>query len=56
MPNLDKTGPKGEGPLTGRKKGNCVDENTCCNGTRKKCCQTVNNDFYQNRMKRNNQD
>jgi hypothetical protein len=24
MPNRDRTGPEGKGPLTGRKKGKCV--------------------------------
>jgi len=27
MPNKDKTGPKGKGPRTGRKKGNCKKTN-----------------------------
>lgn len=26
MPRLDKTGPKGQGALTGRKTGNCTNE------------------------------
>ena len=26
MPNLDGTGPEGRGPLTGRKRGRCVDK------------------------------
>ncbi len=55
MPRLDKTGPTGEGPLTGRRKGNCIDEDTCCNGTRKRCCRSVDENFYQRRMRRNNQ-
>lgn len=25
MPNLDKTGPNGQGPLTGRRRGRCRD-------------------------------
>lgn len=25
MPNMDGTGPKGEGPKTGRRQGKCVD-------------------------------
>lgn len=25
MPNSDKTGPKGQGPMTGRKRGRCKD-------------------------------
>ena len=52
MPNFDKTGPNGKGPLTGRGRGNCIDENTCCNGTRKRCCEKVDKNFYQNRMRR----
>jgi len=56
MPNFDKTGPKGEGPKTGRKKGNCIDDNTCANGTRKRCCQNPDNKFNQNKLRRNRQD
>ncbi len=26
MPNLDRSGPKGEGPLTGRRRGRCRDK------------------------------
>lgn len=54
MPNLDKTGPNGEGQMTGRGQGSCIDENTCCNGTRKRCCKNINKEFYENRIKRNN--
>ena len=39
MPRFDRTGPNGDGPMTGRRMGNCIDENTCQNGTRKRCCQ-----------------
>lgn len=59
MPNLDKTGPNSEGKLTGKMRGTCIDENTCANGMRKRCCRNVNKDFYQNRrgrMGRNNQE
>ena len=27
MPNFDKTGPDGKGPMTGRKMGNCSQKN-----------------------------
>jgi hypothetical protein len=27
MPNLDRTGPFGQGPLTGRRRGRCVNTN-----------------------------
>jgi hypothetical protein len=53
MPRLDKTGPKGEGPMTGRGQGNCIDENNCCYGPRKKCCSQIDKEFYQNRIRRN---
>lgn len=55
MPRRDGTGPNGEGQKTGKGQGNCIDENTCCNGTRKRCCKNVNREFYENRMRRNNQ-
>lgn len=54
MANLDKTGPNGKGPRTGRGLGNCIDENTCNNGMRKRCCRNIDNNFYQNRMNRRN--
>lgn len=54
MPRFDRTGPNGDGPMTGRRMGNCIDENTCQNGTRKRCCQKVDSNFCQNRMRRNN--
>lgn len=28
MPNQDRTGPDGKGPMTGRKQGKCNDNNT----------------------------
>ena len=28
MPNLDGTGPRGQGPRTGQKQGNCKDNNS----------------------------
>jgi hypothetical protein len=31
MPNLDRTGPNGQGPLTGRKRGRCRDAETVQN-------------------------
>jgi len=62
MPNFDKTGPKGEGPRTGRQMGDCVekrciDERICRNGVRKRCCTQINGGnqkFYQERRARRN--
>jgi hypothetical protein len=31
MPNLDGTGPLGQGPMTGRKRGRCIDNRTMQN-------------------------
>lgn len=28
MPNFDRTGPQGQGPMTGRKRGRCRDTQT----------------------------
>ena len=36
MPRLDGTGPNGEGPMTGRGRGDCQNRKPCCrrnNGT-----------------------
>lgn len=52
MPNLDKSGPRGEGPATGKRKGTCIDEKTCVYGDRKKCCLGLNKEFYERRRKR----
>ena len=43
MPNFDKTGPAGEGPVTGRGQGNCFNKgqklNFVQNGLgRRRCC------------------
>lgn len=54
MPKLDKTGPEGKGPNTGRSMGNCIDETTCNNGMRKRCCRNINPKFYQQRKNRIN--
>ena len=40
MPNFDKTGPRGEGPMTGRGMGDCVEP---INKLPKK--KTINTDF-----------
>ncbi len=34
MPNRDKTGPRGEGPRTGRQEGNCENEKPVKRGLR----------------------
>jgi len=53
MPNLDKTGPNGNGPVTGRGRGDCIEENTGC-GLRRKCRRIVDNDNPRpNRIRRN---
>ena len=40
MPCKDKTGPKGEGPLTGKGLGNCGDKTAASsgNGNGRGCC------------------
>ncbi|MDD4111171.1 MAG: DUF5320 domain-containing protein [Clostridia bacterium] len=53
MPKFDKTGPNGEGPLTGRGQGNCIDEINCNRGLRKKCCSKIDKEFYENRLRKN---
>lgn len=52
MPNLDRTGPNGEGPRTGRGLGNCIDESSFNNGMRGRCCRNFNRNFSQKRMNR----
>jgi len=53
MPNRDGTGPKGNGPNTGRGLGNCENKdskeqnNSVCN-SRKRCCQKQRNSNRQN--------
>lgn len=37
MPNKDGTGPQGEGPITGRGRGNCARENSTTNRSRTGC-------------------
>jgi len=32
MPNKDQTGPRGEGPMTGRKMGKCASNNSNAKG------------------------
>ncbi|MCT4616972.1 MAG: DUF5320 domain-containing protein [Candidatus Gracilibacteria bacterium] len=32
MPNFDGTGPEGKGPMTGNKRGKCIEENNLSGG------------------------
>lgn len=43
MPKFDGTGPNSEGPMTGRKKGDCNNENDNFNRPRRRCCTNINN-------------
>lgn len=51
MPRLDGTGPRGEGPKTGRNKGNCVNDSNNFLCDRRRCFRNINN---RNQIKRNN--
>jgi len=39
MPNFDRTGPSGQGPMTGRRQGKCVDNNRTKSDTEKQSSQ-----------------
>jgi len=55
MPNFDKTGPRGEGPKTGRQKGSCiVNEKDNSYGIRRRCGLGVNREFNAMRRRREN--
>lgn len=55
MPNFDRTGPNREGPRTGRGRGNCSNESPRNNCMRRRCLRNMDENFPQNRMRRNNQ-
>jgi len=61
MPRFDGTGPRGEGPRTGKERGNCADEANenfygygC--GFRRRCFRNINNNNqnYPKQIRRNN--